>query len=127
MRSRFNFLAENPRLGLFAVLATAASGFGQTFFIGVFGGSLRTEFGLSNLAYGLCYSLATLISAGLLLKFGALVDRISLLRVTLFAVLTLAAGCLVLGMSTNVVVFVLGFLLLRFGGQAMLSEKNGVR
>ena len=87
------FLQEDPSLALFALLATASSGFGQTFLIGLFGDPLRSAFDLSHSAYGLIYSLATLCSAALLLSFGSLLDNWSLRRVTLLAIGVLSAGC----------------------------------
>ena len=54
------------------------SSFGQTFFLGVFGGAIRGEFGLSHAGFGLLYSLATLSSACLLLWLGRGVDRFDL-------------------------------------------------
>lgn len=122
LRTAPRFLAENPSLALFALLATGASGFGQTFFLGLFGDQLRSTFMLSYAAYGLYYSLATLLSAALLLKFGGLIDRWQLSRVTLLAVCTLAAGCIALATAQALWMLCAGFLLVRFGGQAMLSH-----
>lgn len=116
------FLQENPSLALFALLATASSGFGQTFLLGLFGDPLRNAFNLSHSFYGLIYSLATLCSAALLLRFGSLLDHWSLRRVTLLAIGVLAAGCLMLGLAGYLWMLALGFLLVRFGGQAMLSH-----
>ena len=116
------FLQENPSLALFALLATASSGFGQTFLLGLFGDEIRSAFKLSHSAYGLIYSLATLCSAALLLRFGSLLDHWSLRRVTLMAILVLSAGCMMLGLAGHLWMLALGFLLVRFGGQAMLSH-----
>ncbi|SDR84814.1 Predicted arabinose efflux permease, MFS family [Halopseudomonas xinjiangensis] len=116
------FIRENPSLGLFALLCTAGSGFGQTFLVGIFGDALRSSFGLSHSLYGLLYSTATLCSAALLLRLGGLVDRWALPRVTLMAGVMLAAGCLMLGGALHALMVWLGFFLVRFGGQAMLSH-----
>ncbi len=116
------FIRENPPLALYAPLATATSGFGQTFFVSIFGAGIRAEFSLTNSAYGLYYGLATLCSALLLLRLGGLVDRWALWRVTLLAVLLLCAGCLVLGLAPHWGLLIPGFLLIRLGGQAMLSH-----
>ncbi|UAW99181.1 MFS transporter [Halopseudomonas nanhaiensis] len=116
------FLRENPSLGLFALLCTAGSGFGQTFLVGVFGDALRSSFGLSHSLYGLLYSTATLGAAALLLRFGGLVDRWTLRRVALLAAFVLAAGCLMLGGALHAAMVWAGFFLVRFGGQAMLSH-----
>lgn len=116
------FMRENPSLAAFAFLATATSGFGQTFFVSVFGGGIRESFALDNSHYGLTYSLATLISAALLLKLGALADRWSLPAVTTLALLLLALGCLMIGLAPHWIMLVPGFLLVRLGGQAMLGH-----
>ncbi|NCP03846.1 MAG: MFS transporter [Deltaproteobacteria bacterium] len=116
------FVAENPRLALYAFLAIATSGFGQTFFVSVFGAGIRAEFALSNSSYGLYYGLATLGSALTLLKLGEVADRWDLWRVTLLAILLLATGCLLLGLAPGWGGLLPGFYLLRLGGQAMLSH-----
>ncbi|MFO7831001.1 MAG: MFS transporter [Desulfuromonadaceae bacterium] len=117
-----SFTQENPPLALYALLATASSGFGQTFFVSVFGASLRHEFTLSNSAYGLIYGIATLCSAALLIRAGALADRWELAHVTTLALVLLAGGCVMLGLATHWLVLIPGFLLIRLGGQAMLTH-----
>ncbi|PSF08980.1 MFS transporter [Marinobacter halophilus] len=116
------FMRENPRLALFAVLATASSGFGQTFFFSVFGGGIRDTFALQNSTYGLIYSLATLASAILLLKLGPLADRWSLNRVTTLAVVILATGCLTIALTPHWLLLIPGFLLARLGGQGLMGH-----
>ncbi|GGC64621.1 MFS transporter [Marinobacter halophilus] len=115
-------MRENPRLALFAVLATASSGFGQTFFFSVFGGGIRDTFALQNSTYGLIYSLATLASAILLLKLGPLADRWSLNRVTTLAVVILATGCLTIALTPHWLLLIPGFLLARLGGQGLMGH-----
>ncbi|MBE0486135.1 nitrate/nitrite transporter [Marinobacter sp.] len=116
------FMRENPRLAAFAILATATSGFGQTFFFSVFGGGIRETFSLQNSSYGLIYSAATLASALLLLKLGPLTDRWSLGKVTSLAVMILAAGCLTIALSPHWLLLVPGFLLARLGGQGLMGH-----
>ncbi len=116
------FLAASPRLAFFTLAATAASGFGQTFFVSIFGGEIREGFGLSHTAYGSLYSAATLLSAALLLRYGSLVDRWSLPRVTALAIVILASGCLLVGLAPSAILLGVGFLGIRFGGQGMVSH-----
>lgn len=116
------FMRENPRLAIFAVLATASSGFGQTFFFSVFGGGIRKTFELQNSTYGLTYSLATLASAVLLLKLGPLADKWSLTRMTTLAVGLLATGCLAIALAPHWLLLVPGFLLARLGGQGLMGH-----
>lgn len=115
-------MRENPRLALFAVLATATSGFGQTFFVSVFGGGIRETFALQNSTYGMIYSLATLASAILLLKLGPLADRWPLNRITVLAVGILAAGCLTIALAPHWLLLIPGFLLARLGGQGLMGH-----
>ena len=115
-------LQVNPRLALFALGATAASGFGQTFFVSLFGGEIRQAFDLTHTAYGSLYSGATLCSALLLLRFGGLVDAWTLPRVTTLAIVILAGGCLLVGLAPGALVLAAGFVCIRFGGQGMISH-----
>jgi MFS family permease len=116
------FISEHPQLALFALLATATSGFGQTFFVSVFGHLIRDEFVLTNSVYGFSYGGATLLSALLLLKFGELVDSRPLPQLTLAALLILVSGCLLVGLAPHWLLLIPGFLLIRFGGQGLLSH-----
>ena len=115
-------LRINPRLALFALAATAASGFGQTFVVSFFGGEIRQAFDLTHTAYGSLYSGATLCSALLLLRFGGLVDTWTLSRVTALAIGILAGGCLLVGFAPGALVLAAGFVCIRFGGQGMMSH-----
>jgi len=56
-------------------LLTFSSAFGQTFFIALFAQDLKSEFGLSDGAFGTLYMLATLASAGVLMWIGQVADR----------------------------------------------------
>jgi len=116
------FIREQPHLAAFALLATVGSGFGQTFFVSIFGGELREAFDLSHAAYGALYAGATVTSALLLLRAGTLVDHLALHHVSLATVLILAAGCLLIGLSSHVSVLWLAFVLIRLGGQGMMGH-----
>ncbi len=116
------FIRARPGLALFALLATAGSGFGQTFFVSVFGTALRDEFALSNTAYGALYSGATVCSALVLLRIGGLADRWPLHRITALGVALLAVGCMLMGLAPHVAMLGLGFFLLRLGGQGLMAH-----
>ncbi len=106
----------------FAVLAMATSGFGQTFFIAVFGAEIRATFDLSHTHYGVLYSAATIVSALLLLRAGGWADSWHLPRLASFTVLLLALGCLLVGLAPHAAVLALGFLLIRFAGQGLIAH-----
>ena len=64
------FLRENARwLGAGALLSFLSS-FGQTYFIAIFAGEIRAEFGLSHGQWGGIYALGTGASAVLMLWAG---------------------------------------------------------
>lgn len=115
-------IRRNANLAFFALFAVAASGFGQTFFISIFGSALREEFALSHAQYGATYSAATLVSALALLACGGLVDRWPLRRITALVVLLLAAACLVVASAPQALVLLPGFFLLRFAGQGLMTH-----
>ena len=54
---------------------TFMSSFGQTFFISIFAGEIRAEFGLSHGEWGGIYALGTLASAIVMVWSGGLTDR----------------------------------------------------
>lgn len=116
------FLADNaPWLGA-GVLLTFMSSFGQTFFISIFAGQIRAEFGLSHGAWGGLYSLGTTVSAIVMIWAGGLTD-IYRVRVLGPAVL-LGLACAALAMAVNhwVILLPVVIFLLRLFGQGMCSH-----
>ncbi len=116
------FLSENaPWLGA-GVLLTFLSSFGQTFFISIFAGQIRAEFGLSHGAWGGLYSLGTTVSAIVMIWAGGLTDvyRVRVLGPVVLAGLALAA----LAMAVNrwVILLPVVIFLLRLFGQGMCSH-----
>jgi len=116
------FIRHNAHLAFFALVAIAASGFGQTFFVSIFGSALRAEFDLSHAQYGACYSGATLAAALALLACGGLVDRWPLRRSAALVTLLLTAACLVMAGAAAAWMLLPGFFLLRFAGQGSMTH-----
>lgn len=112
----------HARLLGFGLLATLFSGFGQTFFIGLFGGVWRQEFGLDYAQLGLIYSSATLVSGLLLVKVGRWLDEVPLPRYTALAVLAFAAGCALVALAPTALWLIPGILLLRLCGQGLMGH-----
>jgi MFS family permease len=105
-------------------LLAFASSFGQTFFIALFGGEIRAEFGLSHGAFGSIYSLATLASGVLMLWVGAALDRVSLRSYAAAAVAALAAACLLLAAIDSPYLLIFALFGLRLAGQGMMSHAS---
>lgn len=120
----FAFVRANFRWLLAGFLLTAFSGFGQTFFIGLSAGSVRTEFGLSHGEFGTLYMAATLASAMSLPWIGRSLDRYSIPRVAAVVMVLLAAFCVAMaGVSSIVMLFIVIFGL-RLFGQGMMSNTS---
>jgi MFS family permease len=116
------FLVENARWLLAGFALTFASSFGQTFFISVFAGNIRAEFGLSHGEWGGLYALATTASAAVMVFAGSVTDRFRVrwIAPVLFTFLGVAA----LSMSQVSAVWALGLILftLRLLGQGMMGH-----
>lgn len=122
MENLFRFLLQNIRWLIAGFALTFASSFGQTFFISVFAGDIRTEFGLSHGQWGGLYALATTASAAVMVFAGSVTDRFRVrwIAPVLFVVLGVAA----LAMSQVSAVWMLGLTLfaLRLLGQGLMGH-----
>ena len=116
------FLIENRRwLGTGLLLAFASS-FGQTWFISLFAGEIRAEYGLSDGQWGALYTVATLSSAALLLSRGSLADTMALSRLAPLVALVFAGAAAAMALGSAVWQLGIAVFLLRFCGQGMFSH-----
>jgi sugar phosphate permease len=116
------FLRVHARWLSAGLLLSFASSFGQTYFIALFGGQLRTTFALSHGDFGSLYTIATLGSAATLVWLGQFADR---MRVQLLGALTLcglATASLAMAGVTSPLMLVAVLYGLRLFGQGMLSH-----
>ena len=117
-----NFLFENARWLAAGALLTFLSSFGQTFFIAVFAGEIRSEFGLSHGQWGGIYTLGTTASAIAMVWAGGLTDRFRVRVLGAVVLVMLALACL--SMATVSQAWLLPFVIfaLRIAGQGMTSH-----
>lgn len=116
------YLRANASFLTAGAMLTFLSSFGQTYFISLFAGEVRTSFDLSHGAWGGIYMVGTMASAAVMIWAGGLTD---LFRVRVLAPIVLgglAAACL--AMAFNPWVWALPFIVfaLRFFGQGMCSH-----
>ena len=112
---------QAPLLG-FGALFCFTSSFGQTFFIAVFGGAIRSEFAIGHGAFGAAYSAATLASAVTLIWLGKLVDRMDARWLAILVVVSLALAALLMSFTQGLVTLVIAFYGLRLMGQGMAGH-----
>ncbi len=103
-------------------LLTFTSSAGQTFFIGIFGPDIREAFGLGHTGWGSLYLVGTLASAVILPWTGQLIDRFDLRWYVAFALIGLAAACLVMSFAHSIVMLTVAIFLLRQMGQGITSH-----
>lgn len=120
--TRLEFLKTNaPWLGAGGLL-TFGSSFGQTYFISIYAGEIRGEFGLSHAEWGSIYALGTSVSAVMMLVLGGMADRFRTRDMALVVVAGLAAMCLAMAFVPSAGLLPLVILGLRFCGQGMMSH-----
>jgi MFS family permease len=122
MHGFIQLLRQQPALLGFGALFCFTSSFGQTFFIAVFGGAIRAEFGIGHGTFGAAYSAATLASAVTLVWLGKLVDHMAAARLAMLTVVGLAVASLAMSVSAGLVTLVLAFYGLRLFGQGMSTH-----
>ncbi|MGY9016085.1 MAG: MFS transporter, partial [Rhodospirillales bacterium] len=98
----------------------------QTFFIALSGPDIRSEFNLSHGDFGLIYSSATLVSAGLLIWAGRKIDDIDLRYYTSFVCFGLALACLGMSGVKHAIWLIPMIFGLRFMGQGLLGHISAV-
>ena len=120
------FIKENARWLLAGTLLTFMSSFGQTFFISIFAGEIRTEFGLSHSAWGSIYAAGTLVSAVVMVWSGALTDKFRIRQLGTVILLLLSLSCLLLSQLNHVWLLPVAIFALRITGQGMSTHMASV-
>ena len=106
-------------LGVFLVFS---SSIGQTFFISLFSGEIRSEFNISHGIFGIIYSAATLSSAIVFFWLGKLTDRFNLTLLGLITLGVLSGFSFLISSAETLLMLFLSLLGLRLFGQSMISH-----
>ena len=104
------------------ILLTFSSSFGQTFFISLFGGEIRSSFGLDHSGFGAIYSIGTLLSAACFIWAGKLVDHIKCSDMSSVVYGVLALSALLVAIAPNSVILALAIFGLRLSGQGLATH-----
>jgi sugar phosphate permease len=115
IRSNLNWLAAG-------LLLTFASSFGQTFFLSIFAGQIRAEFGLTHAAWGGIYMLGTLCSALAMVWAGVLTDRLRVRVLGTAVLMLLALASISMAFVSSLPMLVVLIFVLRLMGQGMSSH-----
>ncbi len=116
------FLASNSRFLAFGFVMALASTFGQTFYIAMFSGEIRNEFGLSHGDFGTLYAIGTVTSGLLIIWVGRIIDIVDLRLYAVVLCAAIATACLALSLAEGVIMLTVAIFLLRLAGQGLLSQ-----
>jgi len=119
LRSYLTFIRDNAPFLLTGALLSFLSSFGQTFFISIFGGEIRADYGLTNGEWGLIYMVGTGASAALMVFAGGLADRFRVRTLGIVVVWMLALACLAMAFNPAAMLLPVVIFALRFTGQGM--------
>jgi MFS family permease len=125
LNSYRQFVAANLRFLGFGFVMLLASSVGQTYFIGIFGPSVRAEFGLSHTSWSAVYMGGTLMSALVLPWTGQIIDRVNLQRYATFVIIALGGACLFMAFAPSVAMLVVAIFALRHTGQGLANHTGG--
>ncbi|WP_055083573.1 MFS transporter [Jannaschia donghaensis] len=120
------FLRENAAFLSAGVLICFTSSYGQTFFISLFAADIMRDFDLSDGDWGLVYTVATTLSAGLMVFAGGLTDRLRVRQLAMVAAIGLALACLSMASVSGAAALTTTVLALRLFGQGLMSHISAV-
>ena len=116
------FYRQNARWLFGGFLLACFSGFGQTFYISIWGAEIRQTFQLSHGDFGLVYMIATLASAAVLPFVGRLVDVVSVSITSIIVIIMLAVASIAMSQAESIISLFAAIFLLRLFGQGMMTH-----
>lgn len=124
--SYLTFIRTNWLFLLAGFVLTFTSSYGQTYFISLFAGEIKTDFSLSDGQWGGIYTIGTSMSAVVMVWAGALTDRFRVRVLALAVMLSLALACVAMAVNTSWILLVFVIFALRLTGQGMMSQLGAV-
>ena len=120
------FLIENRLFLLAGFLLCFTSSFGQTYFISLFAGEIKSAFDLTDGGWGGIYTIGTTLSAVTMIWAGSLTDRFRVRQLSFWVMALLAAACVAMALVPNGLLLVAVVYALRLMGQGMMSQLGAV-
>jgi len=120
------FLRQNWMFLLAGFLLTFTSSYGQTYFISLFAGEIKADFGLTDGQWGGIYTIGTSLSAVAMIWAGVLTDRFRVRALALGVMIALASACLFMAVNTSWLLLIGVVFALRLTGQGMMSQLGSV-
>ena len=116
------FKSLSTKVILFGFIFTFFSSFGQSYFIGIFNPSIRSDLSITHGQFGTIYASATLLSSLVLVWIGKKIDDMDVFKFSLFVIILLSFACYFFSTITILPFLFFGIFLLRLGGQGLMSH-----
>jgi len=110
------------KIVLFGFIFTFFSSFGQSFFIGLFNSSIRSDLNISHGQFGTIYALATLLSSFTLIWVGKKIDDFKLIYFSFFVIFLLFFSSIFFSYIKSISLLLIGIFFLRLSGQGLMSH-----
>jgi len=107
---------------IFGFIFTFFSSFGQSFFIGLFNASIRSDLNISHGQFGSIYALATLLSSFTLIWIGKKIDDLKLIYYSYLVIFLLFFSSVFFSFINNIGLLLIGIFLLRLSGQGLMAH-----
>lgn len=120
----FRLLRKEWQLLFFGLSFTCLSGFGQTFFIAIFGAEIRAEFDLTHAGFGTIYAIATFASAVSIIWIGKLIDHVDLRLYAAMICLGMVASCFLMSFAATAAMLCFALFMLRLTGQGLMGHTS---
>ena len=117
-------LSLNKKVLLFGFIFTFFSSFGQSFFLGLFNPSIRSDLNISHGQFGTIYAIATICSSIVLIWFGKKIDEYKLLNYSIVVIGILFFSSIFFSLINNIYLLIMAIFLMRFSGQGLMSHTS---
>ena len=117
-------LSLNKKVLLFGFIFTFFSSFGQSFFLGLFNPSIRSDLNISHGQFGTIYAIATICSSIVLIWFGKKIDEYKLLNYSIVVIGFLFFSSVFFSLINNIYLLIMAIFLMRFSGQGLMSHTS---
>jgi len=107
---------------IFGFIFTFFCSFGQSFFIGLFNSSIRSDLNISHGQFGTIYALATLLSSLTLIWIGKKIDDFKLIYFSFFVIFLLFFSSVFFSYIESITSLLIGIFFLRLSGQGLMSH-----
>jgi len=118
------FVNLNKKVIIFGFIFTFFSCFGQSFFIGLFNPSIRSELNIGHGQFGTVFASATLCSSIALVWFGKKIDEFRLYHYTFAVIILLFISAFFFSKINNIYSLFIGLFLLRLSGQGLMTHAS---